>query len=163
MFRTSKFFRATSKSNAAVFTNPHVCPCWHLHFWSKQGEPIDDRHNCSIASKLRARGFAGQNNQAVCTWRRVPGDIDGERAWVELKTLMNTQVNDGLPAKLSIKTVVEILMRRLPRVTLETCTFTAEAESKLNSLICFTHVQCSAFQARRYVSTPLYPPLRVPG
>lgn len=41
--------------------------------------------------------------------RLFPGDIDGERAWEELKTLMNTRVNDGLAGKLSTKTVGEIL------------------------------------------------------
>ncbi len=41
--------------------------------------------------------------------RLFPGDIDGERAWEELKTLMNTRVNEGLAGKLSTKTVGEIL------------------------------------------------------
>ncbi|NKM59388.1 antitoxin [Rhizobium anhuiense] len=41
--------------------------------------------------------------------RLFPGDIDGERAWEELKTLMNTRVNEGLAGKLSTKTVDEIL------------------------------------------------------
>lgn len=41
--------------------------------------------------------------------RLFPGDIDGERAWEELKTLMNTRVNEGLAGKLSRKTVGDIL------------------------------------------------------
>ncbi len=41
--------------------------------------------------------------------RLFPGDIDGERAWEELKTLMNTRVNEGLAGRLSTKTVGEIL------------------------------------------------------
>ena len=41
--------------------------------------------------------------------RLFPGDTDGERAWEELKTLMNTRVNEGLAGKLSTKTVDEIL------------------------------------------------------
>ncbi|MBW9052289.1 antitoxin [Rhizobium mesosinicum] len=41
--------------------------------------------------------------------RLFPGDTDGERAWEELKTLMNTRVNEGLTGKLSTKTVGEIL------------------------------------------------------
>ncbi|MFC3165829.1 antitoxin [Ciceribacter thiooxidans] len=41
--------------------------------------------------------------------RLFPGDIDGERAWEELKTLMNTRVNEGLAGKLSTKTLGEIL------------------------------------------------------
>lgn len=41
--------------------------------------------------------------------RLFPGDADGERAWEELKTLMNTRVNEGLAGRLSTKTVGEIL------------------------------------------------------
>ncbi|QWW70998.1 antitoxin [Rhizobium sp. WYJ-E13] len=41
--------------------------------------------------------------------RLFPGDTDGERAWEELKTLMNTRVNEGLAGKVSTKTVGEIL------------------------------------------------------
>ncbi|MBB6305201.1 antitoxin [Rhizobium leucaenae] len=41
--------------------------------------------------------------------RLFPGDTGGERAWEELKTLMNTRVNDGLAGKMSTKTVGEIL------------------------------------------------------
>ncbi|MBA5800427.1 MULTISPECIES: antitoxin [Rhizobium] len=41
--------------------------------------------------------------------RLFPGDTDGERAWEELKTLMNTRVNEGLAGRLSTKTVGEIL------------------------------------------------------
>ncbi|MBB5575710.1 MULTISPECIES: antitoxin [Rhizobium] len=41
--------------------------------------------------------------------RLFPGDTDGERAWEELKTLMNTRINEGLAGKLSTKTVSEIL------------------------------------------------------
>ncbi|QEE43233.1 antitoxin (plasmid) [Rhizobium sp. WL3] len=41
--------------------------------------------------------------------RLFPGDVDGERAWEELKTLMNTRISDGLAGKLSTKTVGEIL------------------------------------------------------
>lgn len=41
--------------------------------------------------------------------RLFPGDIDAEQAWDELKTLMNTRVNEGLAGKLSTKTVGEIL------------------------------------------------------
>ncbi|NSZ66625.1 antitoxin (plasmid) [Agrobacterium tumefaciens] len=41
--------------------------------------------------------------------RLFPGDTDAERAWEELKTLMNMRVNDGLAGRLSTKTVGEIL------------------------------------------------------
>jgi len=41
--------------------------------------------------------------------RLFPGDANGERAWEELKTLMNTRINDGLAEKLSTKTIAEIL------------------------------------------------------
>ena len=41
--------------------------------------------------------------------RLFPGDIDGEQAWEELKTLMNKRVSEGLAGKLSTKTVGEIL------------------------------------------------------
>lgn len=41
--------------------------------------------------------------------RLFPGDTDAERAWQELKTLVNRRVNEGLAGKLSTKTVGEIL------------------------------------------------------
>lgn len=41
--------------------------------------------------------------------RLFPGDTDAERAWEELKNLVNTRVNEGLAGKLSTKTVGEIL------------------------------------------------------
>lgn len=41
--------------------------------------------------------------------RLFPGDTDAERAWEELKTLMNTRVNEGLAGRLSTKTVGDIL------------------------------------------------------
>lgn len=41
--------------------------------------------------------------------RLFPGDVEGERAWEELKTLMNTRISEGLAGKLSTKTVGEIL------------------------------------------------------
>lgn len=41
--------------------------------------------------------------------RLFPGDEDAERAWEELKTLINTRVNEGLAGRLSTKTVGEIL------------------------------------------------------
>ncbi|WP_117195860.1 antitoxin [Rhizobium terrae] len=45
--------------------------------------------------------------------RLFPGDTDGERAWEDLKTLMNTRVNEGLAGRLSTKTVGEILDEEL--------------------------------------------------
>ncbi|MGV1901620.1 antitoxin [Agrobacterium sp. 22-3674b3] len=41
--------------------------------------------------------------------RLFPGDANAERAWEELKTLMNMRVNEGLAGRLSTKTVGEIL------------------------------------------------------
>ncbi|TZG32927.1 antitoxin [Agrobacterium sp. B1(2019)] len=41
--------------------------------------------------------------------RLFPGDTDSERAWEELKTLMNMRVDEGLAGRLSTKTVGEIL------------------------------------------------------
>ena len=41
--------------------------------------------------------------------RLFPGDTDAERAWEELKILMNTRVNEGLAGRLSTKTVGDIL------------------------------------------------------
>ncbi|MCY1667456.1 antitoxin [Rhizobium sp. SL86] len=41
--------------------------------------------------------------------RLFPGDIEGERAWEELKTLMNTRISNALAGELSTKTVGEIL------------------------------------------------------
>ncbi|WP_019565581.1 antitoxin [Agrobacterium sp. 10MFCol1.1] len=41
--------------------------------------------------------------------RLFPGDADAERAWEELKTLMNMRVNEGLAGRLSTKTIGEIL------------------------------------------------------
>ena len=41
--------------------------------------------------------------------RLFPGHADAERAWEELKTLMNMRVNEGLAGRLSTKTAGEIL------------------------------------------------------
>ena len=41
--------------------------------------------------------------------RLFPGGADAERAWEELKTLMNMRVNEGLAGRLSTKTVGDIL------------------------------------------------------
>ncbi|PST17764.1 antitoxin [Rhizobium sp. JAB6] len=41
--------------------------------------------------------------------RLFPGDTDGERAWEELKAMMNTRINGGVAGKLSTKTVNDIL------------------------------------------------------
>ncbi|MDP9759367.1 MULTISPECIES: antitoxin [Agrobacterium] len=41
--------------------------------------------------------------------RLFPGGADAERAWEELKTLMNMRVNEGLAGRLSTKTIGEIL------------------------------------------------------
>jgi len=46
--------------------------------------------------------------------RLFPGDEDAERAWDELKTLINTRVNEGLAGRLSTKTVGEILDEEIP-------------------------------------------------
>jgi hypothetical protein len=46
--------------------------------------------------------------------RLFPGDEDAERAWEELKTLINTRVNEGLAGRLSTKTVGEILDEEIP-------------------------------------------------
>ncbi|MBB5041124.1 antitoxin [Shinella fusca] len=46
--------------------------------------------------------------------RLFPGDEDAERAWEELKTLINTRVNEGLVGRLSTKTVGEILDEEIP-------------------------------------------------
>jgi hypothetical protein len=41
--------------------------------------------------------------------RLFPEGTDGDRAWQELKTLMNARIHDGLAGKLSTKTVSAIL------------------------------------------------------
>lgn len=46
--------------------------------------------------------------------RLFPGDEDAERAWEELKTLINTRVNEGFAGRLSTKTVGEILDEEIP-------------------------------------------------
>lgn len=46
--------------------------------------------------------------------RLFPGDEDAERAWEELKTLINTRVDEGLVGRLSTKTVGEILDEEIP-------------------------------------------------
>ncbi|MDQ0559172.1 hypothetical protein QO004_000950 [Rhizobium mesoamericanum] len=51
----------------------------------------------------------GKTIKQYAPQRLFPGDTDEERAWEELKALMNTRINDGLAGKLSTKTVGEIL------------------------------------------------------
>ncbi len=41
--------------------------------------------------------------------RLFPGDTDADQAWLELKTLLETRVDEGLSGKLSTKTIGEIL------------------------------------------------------
>ena len=45
--------------------------------------------------------------------RLFPGDVDADRAWQELKTLLSTRINAGLAGKISAKSVREILGEEL--------------------------------------------------
>jgi hypothetical protein len=82
--------------------------------------------------------------------RLFPGDADAERAWEELKTLMNMRVNEGLAGRLSTKTVGEILDEGDFRGSCLTAyILTAEAESDLRSVIRYTNTQWSAAQVGR--------------
>ncbi|MDH4441430.1 MAG: antitoxin [Rhizobium sp.] len=73
----------------------------------------DLQHQSLKASKpqsLKAlAALQGKTIKQYALERLFPGDIEGERAWEELKTLMNTRISDGLAGKLSTKTVGEIL------------------------------------------------------
>ena len=67
--------------------------------------------------------------------RLFPGDEDAERAWDELKTLINTRVTEGLAGRLSTKTVGEILDEEIPealyRAVAEVLIFVLRAAGKL--------------------------------
>lgn len=45
--------------------------------------------------------------------RLFPSDADGDRAWSELKSLLNTRIREGLAGKVSAKSVGEILDEEL--------------------------------------------------
>lgn len=45
--------------------------------------------------------------------RLFPGDVDADQAWQELKTLLDTRIDDGLAGKVSAKSIGEILDEEL--------------------------------------------------
>lgn len=45
--------------------------------------------------------------------RLFPGDADGDRAWSELKSLLNTRISEGQAGKVCAKSVGEILDEEL--------------------------------------------------
>ncbi|MGK9055308.1 antitoxin [Neorhizobium petrolearium] len=67
---------------------------------------ITDQQHQSLKALAALRG---KTIKQYALERLFPGDTDGERAWEELKTLMNARVNEGLAGRLSTKTVGEIL------------------------------------------------------
>ncbi len=41
--------------------------------------------------------------------RLLPGNVADDQAWQELKTLLQTRINDGLAGKLSTKSIPDVL------------------------------------------------------
>ncbi|QKK27081.1 antitoxin [Rhizobium hidalgonense] len=67
---------------------------------------ITDRQHQSLKALA---ALQGKTIKQYALERLFPGDANGERAWEELKMLMNTRINDGLAEKLSTKAIGEIL------------------------------------------------------
>jgi hypothetical protein len=67
---------------------------------------ITDKQHQSLKALA---ALQGKTIKQYALERLFPGDVEGERAWEELKTLMNTRISEGLAGKLSTKTVGEIL------------------------------------------------------
>ena len=67
---------------------------------------ITDKQHQSLKALA---ALQGKTIKQYALERLFPGDVEGERAWEELKTLMNTRISEGLAGKLSTKTVAEIL------------------------------------------------------
>jgi hypothetical protein len=65
----------------------------------------DEQHE----SMRALAALQGKTIKQYALERLFPGDVEGERAWEESKTLMNTRISDGLVGKLSTKTIDEIL------------------------------------------------------
>jgi hypothetical protein len=72
---------------------------------------ITDKQHQSLKALA---ALQGKTIKQYALERLFPGDVEGERAWEELKTLMNTRISDGLAGKLSTKTVGEILDEEIP-------------------------------------------------
>lgn len=67
---------------------------------------ITDKQDQSLKALA---ALQGKTIKQYALERLFPGDVEGERAWEELKTLMNTRISDGLAGKLSTKTIGDIL------------------------------------------------------
>lgn len=67
---------------------------------------ITDKQHQSLKALA---ALQGKTIKQYALERLFPGDVEGERDWEELKTLMNTRISEGLAGKLSTKTVAEIL------------------------------------------------------
>ncbi|MGE8106488.1 antitoxin [Allorhizobium sp. NPDC080224] len=67
---------------------------------------ITDKQHQSLKALA---ALQGKTIKQYALERLFPVDVEGERAWEELKTLMNTRISEGLAGKLSTKTVGEIL------------------------------------------------------
>lgn len=65
---------------------------------------LDARQSLKALAALQ-----GKTIKQYALERLFSGDADAERAWEELKTLMNMRINEGLAGRLSTKTVGEIL------------------------------------------------------
>lgn len=67
---------------------------------------ITDKQHQSLKALA---ALQGKTIKQYALERLFPVDVEGERAWEELKTLMNTRISEGVAGKLSTKTVGEIL------------------------------------------------------
>ncbi|MGE8106454.1 antitoxin [Allorhizobium sp. NPDC080224] len=67
---------------------------------------ITDKQHQSLKALA---ALQGKTIKQYALERLFPGDVEGERAWQELKALMSTRISEGLAGKLSTKTVGEIL------------------------------------------------------
>lgn len=67
---------------------------------------ITDKQHQSLKALA---ALQGKTIKQYALERLFPCDVEGELAWEELKTLMNTRISEGLAGKLSTKTVGEIL------------------------------------------------------
>ena len=73
---------------------------------------ITDRQRQSLNTLA---GVQGKTITQSALERLLPGDVDADQAWQELKTLLETRISNGLAGKVSAKSVGEILDEELAR------------------------------------------------
>lgn len=71
---------------------------------------ITDRQHQSLKASA---ALQGKTIKQYALERLFPADMDGDRAWQDLKTLLDRRVQDGLAGKVSAKSVDEILDEEL--------------------------------------------------